>query len=363
MSSRPKRDYYEILGVPRNATKEEIKRAYRRLALQYHPDRNKSPDAEERFKEISEAYAVLSDDEKRRLYDLYGHEGISQTYAKTEDIFRGREADFEEIFRDLGFGDIGSIFERFFRDFGFGFSFGREPEERRLVEVEVDLKDLYYGGRRRVRVPRTVVCGSCNGTGAEGGRLKVCGVCGGSGQTVTRRRSGPVFMTVATTCSSCRGRGRMAERACGTCGGTGRVEVTEDVEIEIPPDVTDGDVMRLRSSGREELYIRFRLRVPENVRIEGNDVHVEVPVTPSEAFFGSKVRFRFLDELFEVRVPSGPEPVRLRGRGLRGHYGSGDLVVRFRVVTPTVSDGKLRKLYEQIHEIERTIGEKMRGAA
>ncbi|MDW8043772.1 MAG: DnaJ domain-containing protein [Nitrososphaerota archaeon] len=360
MSSRPKRDYYEVLGVPRNATKEEIKRAYRRLALQYHPDRNKSPDAEEKFKEISEAYAVLMDDEKRRLYDLYGHEGLSQAYARTEDIFRGREADFEEVLRDLGFGDIGSIFEKFFRDWGLGFGFGPEPEERPVVEVDVDIQDLYRGGRKRVRVPRTGVCGACHGTGAEGGRLRVCGVCGGSGHVVTRRRSGPVFMTVATTCGSCGGRGKVAEKACGACGGTGRSRVLEEVEFEVPPEAADGDVLRLWTRGGGDVYVRLRVRLPENVRLEGGDVHVEVPVTPSEAFLGSMVRFRFLGEQIEVRVPQGLGEVRLKGKGLRGR---GDMVIHFRVVTPPDSDPRLRRLYEQLHELERQIGERMRGAS
>jgi molecular chaperone DnaJ len=225
------KDYYEILGVPRNATKEEIKRAYRRLALQYHPDRNKSPDAEEKFKEISEAYAVLSDDEKRRLYDMYGRAGVSQRYSQ-EDLFRSTWVDFDELFRDLGFGGFESIFERFF-----GFGKGPRRPAATYADLELTLQDVLKGVSKEVSITTPATCERCGGTGGEPGYVEKCSACNGSGRKVERVQTGFMYFTSVTTCGSCGGTGLRIKRRCTVCGGRGFVERVDRVRVEVPAGV------------------------------------------------------------------------------------------------------------------------------
>lgn len=362
------KDYYEILGVPRNATKEEIKRAYRRLVLQYHPDRNKSPEAEEKFKEISEAYAVLIDDEKRRLYDMYGHAGVSGAYAK-EDLFRGHEADFDEIFRDLGFGDFASIFERFFRDFGIGFGFGRETH-RTILDLELSLREAYTGTRRTIQIPSEVLCDECNGTGAERGGLRTCNVCNGRGQVVSRRQSGFVFMTVATTCSACNGSGRVIERYCKKCRGSGRITLTKDLVIEVPPGTRDGELLSVRAPRNVvpdgEVLVRVRIKRSRYAVVDGEDVHLHVPLLPSEAALGCRFKLNYFDGEIDVRVPPGStsgEKQVIRGKGLRGQRGRGDLIIHFQLTPPDEMSSELRRLYQEIYEIESRLGDRLRKEA
>jgi len=360
-----KKDYYEILGVPRNASKEEIKRAYRRLVLQYHPDRNKSPEAEERFKEISEAYAVLMDDEKRRLYDMYGHEGLSGAYAR-EDFFKSRMEDFEDIFRDLGLGSFRSIFERLFRDFGLGVYGEREVREV-AVDMELSVKELFHGARKTVQYMALEPCGSCGGTGAEPGGLRTCPICRGSGQVVRTSVLGHMTYSVATTCGNCGGRGSIVERVCRACGGSGRVRRVKSQVIDVPAGVTDGTILRLRvSESRDavtELIVRVRARRSPFYRVVNGDLVVRVPISPSEAVLGTTVRIDGPDAQLEVRIPPrtrGGSAIVLRGRGLwRAGGVRGDLIVRPVVVVPKEILG-LRRLYEQISKSEREIIERWR---
>jgi len=363
-----KKDYYEILGVPRNATKEEIKRAYRRLALQWHPDRNKSPEAEERFKEITEAYSVLIDDEKRRLYDLYGHEGLSGQYATQQDFqreaFRSSWRDIEEVLRDLGFGSFDSLFERLFRDVGFGwFGFGGERAPERVYEVRVGLRDAFNGGRVRLRVPVEEVCSRCNGTGAEPGHLRICRDCNGSGQVVYRRVSAGVFMTTVTTCRSCMGRGKVVERACTVCSGRGVVRQVRELDVRIPRVVEDGQLVEVNDRSVGQLRLLLRIDGGRHFRKVGQDVHVRVPITPSEAVLGTEVRFESFDGPVTVRIPPGTRSGKkfvVRGRGWWGRGGGrGDLVVRVTVVPPGDAP-ELRERYAEILRIESSIGDRMR---
>ena len=255
-----KRDYYEVLGVQKNASKEEIKNAYRKLALQYHPDRNKEPSAEEKFKELSEAYAVLSDDEKRKRYDTYGHVGA-------EEAFRGSEANFEEIFRDAGFGGIRDIFDQIF---------GRAEEEafsattssatsalavvvagsrRRgrdiIYDMELSVEDVLRGKKEEVEVPRFDRCKECGGSGAAPGtKLRKCTVCNGQGQT-KRVYSQNRFSTIVTMepCRTCQGQGQIIDRPCANCKGSGRAKQVKKIKLEIPPGVEDGMAFQLRGEG------------------------------------------------------------------------------------------------------------------
>lgn len=354
-------DYYEILGVPRNASKEEIKRAYRRLALKYHPDRNKSPEAEEMFKKISEAYAVLSDDEKRRIYDMYGKAGLQGQYAGAEDIFRGSRSVFEEIFRDLGFGDFESIFERFFGGFGW------RPREREpiasLVDVEVTLEEVFHGGEKRIDLRLRDVCRSCGGTGAEAGGLEVCPTCGGSGKKVTQRNVGFAFFTTVTVCNTCGGSGKVVKRRCNVCGGRGYVEVVDSISFPIPRGVEEGEVIVLRGRGdldpeagrRGDLHIRFKIKPHPVFRREGSDLVLEIPVSPSEAVVGRKIRFRTLDGYEEVKLNPNSihQPIILRGRGMpRRNGGRGDLLVYLRIKIPDKLTKEQRRIYGELASIE-----------
>ena len=212
------KDYYEVLGVQKGATKEQIKDAYRKLALEFHPDRNKAPEAEARFKEISEAYAVLSDDEKRRQYDAYGREGVYQRYSQ-EDIFRG--VDFGEFFRGLGFGGFNDIFSQFF---GGGIGQPRRGEDL-TYHLQVKLEDIVQESSREIDIPRSEVCQTCNGSGAKPGTSpQRCGTCGGTGQVQKVHSAGFARLVRIVACSKCGGRGYLIDCPCKECRGRGTVE-------------------------------------------------------------------------------------------------------------------------------------------
>ena len=278
-----KRDYYEILGVEKNAPADEIKSAYRKLAMQFHPDRNKSPDAEEKFKEISEAYAVLSDQGKRQQYDQFGHAGIDQRYSQ-EDIFRG--ADFEDIFRDIGMGGRGfgrgggSIFDIFFGGGG-GRHEGPSRGSDLLYELAINLEDAANGKSVELEVPRTETCEVCRGSGAKPGTSpKTCSTCRGSGQ-VSRTQNTPFgrFMT-SSTCGTCHGTGTIIDSPCTTCHGSGTVQKRRKIQVKIPPGVDTGS----------------RLRVPGEGEAGGKggppgDLFVEINVKPHHIFTRMKMTF------------------------------------------------------------------------
>src|SRR6266516_992870 len=258
-----KRDYYDVLGVQKGAGKDEIKSAYRKLALQYHPDRNKSPEATERFKEISEAYAILSDDEKRNQYDQFGRAGIYERY-NAEDIFRG--ADFDSIFRDIG--GIGGIFEQILRGFG-GFStfqgFGTPQRPSRgedlVYDLEISFDDAAHGASREIEVPRLAQCSVCGGSGAQpGSQRKTCKTCYGRGQVQQVRRSGFAQMIQITTCPKCNGAGTVVDKPCKNCGGNGLTRertklqvkvpaIDGKAQLKIPPGTRAGTVFRLEGKG------------------------------------------------------------------------------------------------------------------
>jgi len=351
------KDYYEILGVPRNASKEEIKKAYRRLALQYHPDRNKSPDAEEKFKEISEAYAVLSDDEKRRLYDMYGRAGVTSSYTQ-EDLFRSSRLDFDDLFRDLGFGDFDTIFERFF---GFGRR-AREPQPT-IIEAEISLEDAFRGGEKKFTVDFHELCDRCGGSGAEPGWVEKCRVCNGSGQRVERRQAGFMYFTTVTTCQVCGGAGQTVKRKCERCRGSGNVLKPTQVSFEIPRGIHDGESIVLKGMGmldntlkrRGDLIIRIHIRPHRIFERVGDNLIIGVPVAPSEVVSGRRITIPTLDGPLELRL--SPEmvnrPYIVRGKGMpKADRGRGDLEVRFRLMMPGKMGQEVRTLYQRIMDYE-----------
>ncbi len=357
-----KRDYYEVLGVSRNASKEEIKDAYRKLAMQYHPDRNKSPDAEEKFKEISEAYAVLSDDEKRQQYDLLGHAGFDQRYT-AEDIFRG--ADFESIFRDIGFG-FSDLFRTFFGG-GFGGGGFRERINRGqdlVYDLEITLEEAAKGTEKEILVPRTEKCEVCGGSGASPGTSpRTCPKCNGAGKVQHMRKSSFAMYVQVTPCSACRGKGTIIDAPCKNCHGTGLVKKRRKISVKIPVGIDDGYQLRLRGEGEMasnggeagDLYVLVHIAPHELFTREGDDLWHVLMIGYPQAALGAEVSVPTLDGPTTVQIRPGTqagEIIRLKGKGMprfRG-YGKGDLIVRIGISVPEKLTPKQRALLEQLAE-------------
>ena len=364
-----KRDYYEVLGVQKNASKEEIKNVYRKLALQYHPDRNKDPDAEQKFKDISEAYAVLSDDEKRKHYDVYGHVGA-------EEAFRGSEANFEEVFRDAGFGGFRDIFEQIFGRRGggffggddlFGFGFGGGGGRRRgqdiIYDMELTLEDVLHGRKEEVDVPRLDRCKVCGGTGAAPGtKLRKCTVCDGQGQT-RRVYSQNRFSTIVTMepCRTCQGQGQIIDKPCTNCKGSGRAKQVKKIKLEIPPGVEEGMAFQLRGEGEMseagiagDLIVRLHIKPhPKFERLEGGHLLYNLDVKFTDLALGTELRIPTLEGSEKLKVHEGTPAnaiLQLKGKGLPryGSSGRGDIHVRIIIKVPTRLTGNQKALLREL---------------
>jgi len=365
-----KKDYYEILGVPKSASLQEIKKAYRSLALSHHPDRvpeDKKKEAEERFKEISEAYGVLSDPQKRAMYDQYGHAGIDQRYT-TEDIFRG--ADFSSVFEDFNLGDI---FGRVFGDMGFDLfgaegSTGRSRRARRgrdiQYEAELTLEEAYTGTRKTIKVPRNEYCPECEGSGAKpGSKPKTCPTCRGRGQVVMS--SG--FIRMSQTCSQCRGEGQVITEYCPKCHGKGMARVVRNIEVNFPAGIDNDSQLRVRgegevtTAGRGDLYIFVRIKPHSVFHRDGNDLHLELPVNFVKAALGAEVSVPTLNGSVSMKIPAGTQSgkvFRLRGKGMPDVHGGegGDQYVRVMLQVPTKLSAEQKRLLE---EFARVSGEEV----
>jgi len=353
-----KRDYYEVLGVSRNASEQELKSAYRKMALQYHPDRNPgNHEAEEKFKEINEAYAVLSNSENRGRYDRFGHAGVGSSAtsgAWAAPDFGG----FEDILGDL-FGDI----------FG-GRSSRRGGPQRGAdlrFDLEITLEQAAAGFKTQITIPRLENCETCNGSGAAPGTSPVvCNVCGGAGQV--RFQQG--FFSVSRTCHQCRGAGRTITSYCKTCHGQGRIEKEQQLEIKIPAGVDTGARLRLAGEGEDgtsggssgDLYVVIHVKEHELFERQGNNLYVNVPVTFTQAALGAEVKVPTLDGEEMLTIPESTQTgsiFRLKGKGivsLQGH-GRGDLFVVATIVTPTRLTREQKRLLEEFASIEEKLNQ------
>jgi molecular chaperone DnaJ len=348
-----KRDYYEVLGVEKSVTIEEIKKTYRKLAIKYHPDKNPGDKtAEEKFKELGEAYEVLSDEQKRALYDQYGHAAFDRRAAGF-----GRSGGFHdpfEVFREV-FGGA-SIFEDLF---GGGRRDPTQPErgDDLRYDMEISFEEAAHGCEKEITVTKPERCDVCQGSGAEAGsQTRTCPTCGGRGQVISSRG----IFSIAQTCPHCQGAGRVVDKPCKACKGAGRRERTSKIKLRIPAGVDTGS--RLRSAGNGEagfrggpsgdLYVVLHVKAHEIFQRDGDDLLCEVPVDFVQAVLGADIEVPTLDGKSSLKIPAGTQPgtmFRLKGKGVKNiqGYGHGDLHVRINVEVPThLSVAQKAKLQE-----------------
>jgi molecular chaperone DnaJ len=351
------RDYYEILGVPKNAKLEQIRKAYREAALRYHPDRVSEAEkksAEEKFKEISEAYAVLSDPQKRALYDQYGHPGIDQKYTD-EDIFKG--TDFSTIFQDLsefGFGE--NLFDQIFGDFGFDLSGkykkGRPRSHDLQISLSITLEEAAEGCEKKISIPRDDPCPTCDGSGAKPGAKTIpCPNCKGKGQVVSKQG----FMQIIQTCPECRGAGMIVETPCTQCFGEGRIRITRHIHVKIPPGVDTGSRLRVRGEGeggRGDLYVAIEVKPHRLFKRKGDDLFTHITIPLSMAVLGGEISIPTLFKTITMKIPPGTQngmKFRIKGKGMPriDQHTHGDEYVTVSVEIPTHLTPQQRKLMEE----------------
>ncbi len=365
------RDYYETLNVDRNASAEEIKKAYRKIAMKYHPDKNPgNKEAENKFKEAAEAYSVLSDDKKRKTYDQFGPEGLKGTGFGGF----GHGMTMEDIFNQFG-----DIFGRGFGGFG-GFEdlFGTGRSDRRRsrtasragsdlkIKLHLTLEEISRGITKKVKIKRMESCDLCGGTGAKPGTSTiVCPVCQGSGEVREVKRSFFGQMVNVRPCSNCHGDGRIVEHRCPKCAGDGRIRQEREISIQVPAGVTTGNYLTMRSEGnvgirggsRGDLIVIFNEKPHEYFVRNDDDVFVDVYITPSEAVLGAEVEVPTLNGRVKLSVPHGTQPgklLRLNNKGIPHLHrsGRGDQIVRVQVNIPEKISGQERNLYKELSKIE-----------
>ncbi|WP_218814410.1 molecular chaperone DnaJ [Rickettsiella endosymbiont of Dermanyssus gallinae] len=333
-----KQDYYKVLDVPRNASDRELKKAYRKLAAKYHPDRNKSDEAEEKFKEAKEAYEVLSDSRKRAAYDQFGHAGIEGGMGGGS-AGGSRGFNFSDVFGDMGdvFGDI------------FGGRGGQQGPQRAQrgadlrYTLELDLESAIHGTTVEIRIPRVVACKSCAGTGARKGSNPItCNTCGGEGQV--RIQQG--FFTIQQTCRECHGHGQIIKDPCPDCRGQGQVQESKTLSVKIPAGIDEGNRIRLSGEGEGglhgapagDLYVQIHLKPHPLFRREGNHLYCDVPISFSLAILGGEIEVPTLTGIVKLHIPAETQSgkiLRLRGKGVPGRPAvTGDLLCRVFVETP-----------------------------
>jgi len=365
-----KRDYYEILGISPNASSEEIKKAYRRLAVKYHPDKNRdnSKEAEEKFKEVSEAYKILSDGEKRKIYDQYGHAGLQADIGAGGGGFTGFDFDPRKIFDEV-FGQRsssgGGIFDNFFG----GRTGVREgqPGSDLQYSLEITFKEAAFGTEKEIQVPRYETCSNCRGSGVKpGSSPQTCPSCGGAGSIAVSQG----FFSMSRTCTQCHGRGTVIKDPCKECRGSGRVRRTRRVKVKIPAGIDNGSHLRLTGQGEAglrggpigDLYIAIRVRPHPIFKREGDTVICEIPITFTQAALGGEIRVPTLNGRARLKVPPGTQTnkiFRLRKMGIPHLHssGRGDQWVKVIIETPVSLSAEQKQLLKRLEEVGRGNGQ------
>ena len=369
-------DYYEILEVSKDATKDEIKSAFRKKARQYHPDVNKAPDAEEKFKELGKAYETLMDDNKRATYDRFGEDGLKNAGFDTSGPFAG------------GFGDLNDIFNSFFGGMGFGFGSGRvDPnapqrgDDLRL-DVEIEFEEAVFGLNKEIKFDHLELCPECGGTGAEkGSRPIVCPTCKGSGQVQTVARTPLGAFTQITTCPDCRGSGQKIDKPCSVCKGYGKIEQEKKIEIKIPAGVDNMSKIRVAREGdagtnggpNGDLFVVLRVKPSKHFQRDGLNIYTEIEISPAQAVLGDEIFIKTLDGEQKIQIQAGIQSgntVKLKGFGvpvISRPSQRGDHIVVVTVKIPTKLSEEEKTLYRKLYELntnkkpQETIMSKVKG--
>ena len=347
-----KRDYYEVLGVDKNASETEIKSAFRKLAKKYHPDVSKEPDAAEKFKEAQEAYAVLSDQSKRKQYDQFGHTAFDNNGMGGAGGFDFSGFDFSDIFGDI---------------FGSGFGFGgRGSSQNRkskgrdsIMRINLTFDEAIFGCKKTINVDVNEECEECDGKGGHG--EKTCPTCHGSGQITTEQRTILGAFMTRTTCSACQGKGKVFESSCSKCRGTGRIRKNKDIEVKIPAGVDTGNQLRLAGKGEAgynggpngDLYLEFNVKAHPLYERDNNDIYLELPLTITEAVLGCKKEIPTIYGSVKLTIPDGSQTGdkhRLKGKGIEDVQTGrkGDMYVILNVIVPKKLSKEQKKLFEQL---------------
>mmetsp|Transcript_34728 Transcript_34728/g.73973 ORF Transcript_34728/g.73973 Transcript_34728/m.73973 type:complete len:457 (-) Transcript_34728:85-1455(-) len=381
MSTRSSgRDFYNILGVSRSADKAEIKSAYRKLAKKFHPDANPGKDTTTEFQEVNRAYEILSDEDKRKKYDMFGEAGVGSSAASEG----GGPYGYGSPFGGAGFGqevDLGDIFDTFFGGGGgpggpAGAGFGGRGGGRRSgpmagddlrFDLELDFKKAVFGGEEKVRIRHLETCGTCSGSGVKpGAKVSTCPACNGAGVTMQVTRTPLGNFQTQQTCATCRGTGQKIEEYCGTCSGAGTVSKTKQIKVDIPPGVEDGNKLRVRSEGDAgpkggpagDLYIFLKVKDDPNFRREGPEIYSDATISYADAILGTSLKVPVVDGEVTIKVPPGTQPeqvMRLKGNGapvLGDANKRGDHYVTMKIEIPSSISKEERELVEQLQALQ-----------
>ena len=354
-----KKDYYEVLGVSKDASQAEIKSAFRRLAKKYHPDVSKEPDAAEKFKEAQEAYAVLSDEAKRKQYDQFGHAAFNNNGAGGYD-FSG--FDFSDIFSDLFGGGFSSAFDGFGGFGGFGGRKNRPSKGRdSIIRVDLDFEEAIFGCKKTINLTLNEKCEDCNGKGGHG--AKKCSECGGSGVVSSRQQTLFGAFMSQTPCPKCGGKGEVFEDTCKTCRGNGKIRANKDIEVTVPKGVDTGNQLRIKGKGEAgtnggpngDIYLEFYVKKHPLFVRDGKDIHFNLPITITEAVLGTKKMIPTLEGEVKLNIPSGSQNgdiLRLKGKGIEdvNYRRRGDMYVTLNIIIPRKIDRNQKKIFETLDE-------------
>jgi len=354
----PKKDYYEILGVSRNADTNEIKKAYREQALKYHPDRNQGkPEAEEKFKEASEAYSVLGNGEKRQIYDQYGHEGLKNSNRGFSDF---------SFFSDSIFSDFEDILGNLF-GFDTPFSSRHQTHSRQRgrdmgMEIQLTMEEAYHGVEKTFEIEKEINCNTCEGSGSEPGKPpEGCKQCGGSGNI--RRTQG--FFSISTPCQICKGTGQVITYPCKECQGKGRTIAKKEIKVTLPPGIDTGNKLRVSNEGEDgfnggrpgDLYLIINLRENKNFKRQENNLIYELEITFSQAALGDEVKIKTFYGTEKIKIlpeTQNNKVIRIKGKGFKNvnGWGKGDFLVIINVFTPQKLSANEKRLFKELREIE-----------